>query len=84
MVDLCIQMSTWKNPVANFFSQTNELPPHIVIELLSYFPEEIDRKPMRLGTIRRNEIYDQFSSSASTVNDLLVIFLHLLVIFLHL
>lgn len=75
MVDLCIQMSTWKNPVANFFSQTNELPPHIVIELLSYFPEEIDRKPMRLGTIRRNEIYDQFSSSASTVNDLLEMYM---------
>lgn len=72
IVDLSLQMNSWKNPVYTFLSKYNEIPHIALLEILKIFPEEMDTELIRLGSNRRNEIFDELCGCSNLLNNYLV------------
>lgn len=72
VVDLSLQMSSWKNPIFTFLNKYNEIPHKVLLEILKVFPEEMDTELIRLGSNRRNEIFNELCGCSNLLNDYLV------------
>lgn len=71
VVDLTLQMSSWKNPIYTFLNKYEEIPHMVLLEILKVFPEEMDTELIRLGSNRRTEIFNELCGCSNLLNDYL-------------
>ncbi|KAK7108377.1 transportin-3-like isoform X2 [Littorina saxatilis] len=73
LADLALQMSTWKNSVADlinrFGSNSQQLP--FLLEVLTVVPEEVNSRSLRLGANRRAELLDELTAACPLILQLL-------------
>lgn len=72
VVDLSLQMSSWKDPIYTFLNKYEEIPHMVLLEILKVFPEEMDTELIRLGSNRRTEIFNELCGCSNLLNDYLV------------
>eukprot|EP00794_Sanderia_malayensis_P013001 gene13002-14340_t len=74
LADLATQSPQWSDPVADLASRLSssidELP--ILLEILTYLPEEIESRHLKLGANRREEFLGLLKRSSETVLHLLL------------
>lgn len=74
LADLALLMSRWENPVRDLIERLsgNENSLWPLINIITYLPEEVNSRHLRLGANRREEIQKQFESNSNWVLGLLV------------
>lgn len=74
LADLALLMGQWNNPVNDLITQLagNENSLWPLINTITFIPEEIDSRNLRLGSNRRDEIRNQLRENAGLVCELLV------------
>ncbi|XP_014673876.1 PREDICTED: transportin-3-like [Priapulus caudatus] len=73
IVDLALQMVTWKNAAHELIQRFGGNPHHVplLLDILKFLPEEVNSRSLRLGDNRRKEITEELSKSAPLVLQLL-------------
>uniref|UniRef100_A0A1B0GKH3 Putative nuclear transport regulator n=1 Tax=Lutzomyia longipalpis TaxID=7200 RepID=A0A1B0GKH3_LUTLO len=67
--DLCLLMSTWRNPVVTLMERFSTTPENVwpLLVILTLIPEEINSRYLRLGSNRRDEIHRDLKKNSQTV-----------------
>ncbi|CAH1407920.1 unnamed protein product [Nezara viridula] len=71
LADLALQMGSWEKPAIDLierYSMTS-VPP--LLEMLTFLPEEVNSRALRLGSNRRQELLHKFSLAVPNVSEFL-------------